>query len=97
MSSSVAAGVWAVFSVALFVGLWAEEAEGAEREYRFFPQNASFQFAEDASDAVGNAAPWESAPLGNRLYLPGGFAAQIPNHLGFLAGSCRLLPEYPPG
>jgi len=27
MSSSVAAGLWAVFSVALFVGLWAEEAE----------------------------------------------------------------------
>lgn len=27
MSSSVAAGLWAVFSIALFVGLWAEEAE----------------------------------------------------------------------
>lgn len=27
MSSSVAAGLWAVFSVALLVGLWAEEAE----------------------------------------------------------------------
>lgn len=27
MSSSVAAGLWVVFSVALFVGLWAEEAE----------------------------------------------------------------------
>ena len=31
MSSSVAAGLWVAFSVGLLVGLWAEEAEGAER------------------------------------------------------------------
>ena len=31
MSSSVAAGLWVAFSVGLLVGLWAEEAEGAEQ------------------------------------------------------------------
>lgn len=31
MSSSVAASLWVAFGVGLLVGLWAEEAEGAEQ------------------------------------------------------------------
>ena len=34
MSSSVAASLWVAFGVGLLVGLWAEEAEGAEAPSR---------------------------------------------------------------